>query len=153
MVNSKGYNRGYYNTHRSSLSRYRKKQYKTDRQFRDQRKLSSIEYYNKYKRVTTPVDRRIVPDGDVNYFSIGKLAEALGKSIFTIRSYYKPILRNGRLIRHPIMPDNLYTDSRNWKLINERQLRLCVRVFKQFERKEIKNLTELGKILKENWKL
>lgn len=153
MVNTRTYNKEYYDDNKAAISAVKKKRYQEDRMYRQQVQLTSIEYYNKYQKRRNPIDRRIIQDGDKCYYTIGKLAKALGKSVFTIRSYYKPIIRKSRVIRYPIMPDPIYYDSRGWRLFNKRQIILCVKVFKKFNSGELKTLTEVGDILLKGWKL
>lgn len=149
------YNQNYYNERKVKILNGRRKRYRNDSQFRKRARQSSLDRYKDLRKNVPLKDRMLIeaPDGEA-YFTIGKLAKAINKSVHTIRFYHRrrvnPI--TGKVIHNQVIPNVTRVDGRGWRLYSSYQVRLLKKVFKQFDQGRLKTLNDVAAVLRKNWK-
>ncbi len=130
----------WYRTNKERLSKQRKRRYATDSRYREKAKADAKDRYHATKSDRV-VDRKTLTDGKRFYVTIGKVAELIHRKVQTVRDYHAM----------KVIPDPTFYDSRGWRLYTHDQVKIIVSVFKAFDRKEIKSLSDVGVILYDRW--
>lgn len=138
------YNREYYERNKKRIAERKKERYRRDSAYRKAIRKRTKESHAalRKRRIETGYDRRVLADGTVKYFSIGKIGEIINRSSHTIRAYHKS----------GIIPDSGHYDSRGWRLYTKEQALILKKLFKKFDKQEIPSLDTLGAELKKEWK-
>lgn len=146
------YNKDYYEEHKSVILNNRKRRYDSDASVRNKAKQHSIQQYLKKKKRNPPTDRRVIINADGKlFYTIGKVAKALGKSVHTIRCYHRE--RETKYnTQAQVIPDPTHTDQRGYRLYTQYQMSLLKKIFKAFDDGRIATLAEVNTILKKFWK-
>lgn len=149
----KVYNKGFYDRNKCDLNEDKRKRYLKDPAYKDKVKAAAAMRYERQKKKRIPVDRQVVLAGEGQFFfTIGKLAKHLGKSVHTIRFYHHPLYRkDGTMARDRVIPEPTHADGRGWRLYTPAQVGLLKRVFTDFESGKIKSLIEVGEMIKVLW--
>jgi DNA-binding transcriptional MerR regulator len=134
----------WYQENRKQLLHDRRRRYHTDPAYRKRRiKEASESYYRRRSRDGLPADRRLIrTSSGGEFYSIGRLAEEINRSVQTIREYHS----------NDVIPTPLYFDSRGWRLYSDRQIVLLRDVFYRFDKQELRSLAEVASVLRREWK-
>jgi len=146
------YNKDYYKEHCEKIRAKRRKMYDSNASFRNKAKQNSIEQYHAKRKLNPPTDRQVIINADGKlYYTIGKVAKALGKSVHTVRCYHR---ERDTIYGHQaqVIPDTTHTDQRGYRLYTQYQMSLLRKVFKAFDEGKIASLAEVNTILKKFWK-
>lgn len=143
------YNAKYYKTNSLGILNHRRSRYQKDKTFRDKAKKNSLDRYREATKDSEPIDRMVIS----GYFTIGRLAKILNKSVHTIRFYHRKRInkKTKKVIHYQVIPDVTNVDSRGWRLYTMGQVKLLIRVFKRFDNGELTTLNEVGEVLKKEW--
>jgi hypothetical protein len=144
------YNANYYKSNSGDILKHRRSRYSKDKCFRNKAKKNSLDRYRESTKDKEPIDRMVIS----GYFTIGRLAKFLNKSVHTIRFYHRKRINKTtkKVIHRQVIPDVTNVDRRGWRLYTMDQVKLLVRVFKQFDNGDIETLNAVGEILKQEWK-
>jgi hypothetical protein len=115
--------------------------YKMDDEYRDKVITRAREDYAEKRAKQAKADRRVFKAKGGRLISIGRVAEEINRKVMTVRKYHVM----------GVIPQPTHFDSRGWRLYTIGQFRLIVSAFDRFDRGILKNLTEVGKELKEKW--
>lgn len=131
----------WYDENRDRLSIKRKRRYWSNEKHREAIRGRARSYYNSHKKHPT-CSIMIKADEDGNlYYTIGKLSRLIHKAECTIRKYHLM----------GIFPKIDHFDSRGWRLYSQKQVKLIVKVFRDFKRKKLRTLQDVKKELHKNW--
>jgi hypothetical protein len=133
--------RDWYEKNKEHLNRRRRQRYHKDPNYREKAITRSREDYAAKTINQEKVDRRVFSVDAVKLISIGKLADAIGRKVLTVRRYHMM----------GVIPQPSHLDSRGWRLYTVDQLRLIVATFDCFDRGIIPSLEGVGRELKKKW--
>lgn len=131
----------WYKENKKKLSKKRKRRYRDDRQYREECKKRARGYYNSNKKMMQPKDRFRIRSADNKiYFTIGRVASMINRTIGRIREYHKS----------GMIPQPLYFDRRGWRLYTMKQVTLMQDAFEGVDRGGW-SWEALKKYLEDNW--
>ena len=135
--------REYYRTNRDKLLRARRRRYRNDPAYRRRAIAQAQRRYKEVVRGTrASVNRRVIVNAKgQEFYSIGMLADAIGRGVQTIREYE----------RRGIVPMPLHFDVRGWRLYTAGQADLMRNVFLAVDKGDLKK-SEVAAILRKNWR-
>lgn len=143
----KEYHRDYYRDNRLALLAKRRKRYLTDAEYRGNVKSRARARYRRLHLKADPQDQRKVSSGGGEYFTVSKVAEIVGLSSETIRSYHrKGIIPKSTMVRE--------TGKHGWNLYSKSQILLLKRVFRKLRDPRddsVQSLMDVTRILKRDW--
>lgn len=133
--------REWYSRNKKDYNQRRKLRYATDPDYRDAVLTRSRQEAEERKARRARNDRRVFRAKKGELVSIGRLAEALGRKVQTVRKYHTD----------GVIPLPNHFDSRGWRLYTIEQLRAVVAAFDRFDRGILSSLDDVRKELKANW--
>lgn len=131
----------WYEENREELLARRRATYRSNPEYREKRIEDAKERYRRTRRHREIEDRRVIQREDEQFYSIGRLGEIIDRSIQTIREYH----------RNDVIPAPTHFDSRGWRLYSISQVELLRRTFAAFDRSEFSSLSEVARVLAEEW--
>ena len=96
--------------------------------------MRAMSYYMNNRKRHQPLDRQVIVSGGVEYITIGKLSELLGRSVQTIHGYH----------RSGVLPSPVAFHVRGWRLYTKEQAETIAQTFRLFDLGQIKSLQELA---------
>lgn len=132
------FHREYYEKNKMSILEKKRDRYQNDPAYREAVKARTRQRYEAKVKREKPLDRMVIRAEEGNYFSIGKVADAIGRKVGTVRAYHK----------RGIIPDTGYSDKRGWRLYTREQLRIIASVFVRFDAGRLDSLDAVSEVLK-----
>lgn len=133
--------RDWYERNRKELNRKRRLRYHTDPEYRDKQITRAREDYEEKSTNRVKSDRRVFKSKGAKLISIGRLADALGRKVMTVRKYHTM----------GVIPQPTHFDSRGWRLYTADQYRAIIAAFDRFDRGIIPSLSKVKEELEESW--
>jgi hypothetical protein len=136
------YFKDWYERNKEDLNRRRREKYHTNPDYRKTQIQNAKKRYSEDQSRSVVADRRVLRNDDgQRFWSIGVLSETINRTIQTIRGYH----------RNDFIPSPTHYDSRGWRLYTSHQINLLQRVFRDFDERRLKNLSDVRRELYANW--
>lgn len=129
----------WYEKNKKSLLKKRKLKYRINREFRDNMKERSKDYYERNLKKAHPRTIMIV-DGK-KYLTIGGLAQVIKRNVKTIRDYHN----------FGILPETARGNDRGWRIYSIPRAKIIMTAFDMFGEGELKSLKEVKVYIHERW--
>lgn len=129
----------WYSENREILAKKRKLKYRINKDFRQNMKDRSKNYYDRKLKKDHP--RTIMILKGKKYLTIGGLAKIIRRNEQTIREYHKD----------GILPETGRGNDRGWRIYSIPRARVIKKAFDMFGKEDLKNLKEVGEYIHERW--
>ena len=119
----------------------RRARYRKDPRYRAKQVNWSIRYYNRERRKSEPVEKRVVVVDGVPHMTITLLSKVIGRKPNSIRKYH----------RMGIIPGKMNTDRRGWRIYSKKQAVALREAFRALDAGEISGLRGVHDYLIRRW--